>query len=297
MNNLSKKLFLLIILGGAIIVFSGVYIFKQSQTTPKITISSPEKEEVWHTKSTHMISWETKNISTSSKISISLRRIPPPALQIEGQEFDPIVFVNLENTGNISWTISDMYPTGTYILDINSYNSIPVTDVISAESAPFKIFNPNKINETFDWGVYINNEEGYTFKYPKDWNSTTNKYNSKNSLFGPEATNESGHGGVEFLGNLSSDQSLKDFIKEFNSGIEGGSITETETLINNKNVIVSILPKASIEPIEIKSVSFEKDGKVFNMYLIYKTDFAQYPEDKDRLNTFNHMLSTFDFTY
>jgi membrane-bound inhibitor of C-type lysozyme len=71
--------------------------------------------------------------------------VPPPPLQTEGQEFDPIVFVNLDNMGSIEWTISDMYPTGTYVVSVNSYASIPITDVIAGESAPFQITHEQAI--------------------------------------------------------------------------------------------------------------------------------------------------------
>ncbi|MFA5386266.1 MAG: hypothetical protein WC297_01120 [Candidatus Paceibacterota bacterium] len=148
---------------------------------------------------------------------------------------------------------------------------------------------------TANWKIYKNTEGGYLFKYPTEWNAITNKYNSKNSLFGPGATNESGYGGVEFTGVISFGQSLKDFVRTFNLGVEGGSASETEATINGQTVIISILPKAATEPTEAKSVSFENNGKVFNMYLMYKTNFIQYPEDGQRLNIFNQMLSTFNF--
>jgi len=150
-------------------------------------------------------------------------------------------------------------------------------------------------DETADWQTYKTEEGGYLFKYPKEWNAVTNKYNSKNVLFGPGATSESGYGGVEFYGTLSPGQSLNDFVKEFNLGVEAGSISETETTINGQIAIISILPKASTEPTEVKSVSFEKDGKIFNMYLMYKTNFTQYPEDEQRLTIFNQIISTFKF--
>ena len=150
-------------------------------------------------------------------------------------------------------------------------------------------------DQTAGWQIYQNEDGGYSFKYPKEWNAVTNKYNSKNALFGPGATSESGYGGVEFNGTLLAGQSLKDFVKEFNSGVESDSISETETTINGQTVIISTLPKASIEPTETKSVSFEKDSKAFNMYLMYKTNFTQYPEDQQRLTIFNQMLSTFKF--
>jgi len=144
-----------------------------------------------------------------------------------------------------------------------------------------------------DWKTYTNEDGGYSFQYPKEWNAVTNKYNSKNALFGPGATNESGYGGVEYMGTLLPGQSLKDFIKEFNKGIEAGSTSETTAIINEQDVVISILPKASMEPTQAKNFSFEIDSKVFGMYLMYKTNFDQYPEDEQRLNTFNQMIATF----
>jgi len=152
-----------------------------------------------------------------------------------------------------------------------------------------------KKDKTADWKTYKNEEGGYMLKYPKEWNAVTSKYNSKNAFFGPGATSESGYGGVEYVGNLSPGQSLLDFVKEFNRAVEAGSVSETETTINEESVVISILPKAAIEPTEVKNVSFEKNGEVFNVYLMYKTDFTKYPEDKQRLDIFNQMLSTFRF--
>ena len=130
------------LIGAVIIVGGGLYIWKthdQSPTTPEIAITSPQTGDDWMIGSTHAITWATKNIPAENKISITIRRVPPPPLQTEGQEFDPILFTNLANTGTVDWTIADQYPTGTYVLGISSYKSIPVTNPISAESAPFQI--------------------------------------------------------------------------------------------------------------------------------------------------------------
>jgi membrane-bound inhibitor of C-type lysozyme len=144
-----------------------------------------------------------------------------------------------------------------------------------------------------DWKTYTNEDGGYSFQYPKEWNAVTNKYNSKNALFGPGATSEGGYGGVEYTGTLLPSQSLEDFIKEFNKGIEAGSTSETAATINGQSVITSILPKAAMEPTEVKSVGFEIGGEVFSAYLMYKTNFDQHPEDEQRLTIFNQMLATF----
>lgn len=101
---------------------------------PSIALISPNGGEMVKEKTTFHIKWETRNIPASNKISITIRRMPPPPLPEEGQEFDPIVFVNLENTGSKDWTVSDIYPEGNYILGITSYTSTPVTNPISDES-------------------------------------------------------------------------------------------------------------------------------------------------------------------
>lgn len=156
-------------------------------------------------------------------------------------------------------------------------------------------YQGSQTDETVGWKTYTNEEGGYLFKYPKEWNAATNKYNSENALFGPGATGESGYGGVEYVGTLLPGQSLQDFVKKFNKGIEAGSISETTVIINEQNAVISILPKAATEPTEVKSVSFEVDGKVFNVYLMYKTNFVRYEEDGQRLAIFNQILTTFKF--
>ena len=153
-----------------------------------------------------------------------------------------------------------------------------------------------KINKTADWETYTNENAEYSFQYPKDWNAATNKYNSKNALFGPGATDESGYGGVEYVGKLSANKSLINFVNDFNSKVEGYSGSESEYASINGDVVISTLVKASLEPTRVKIVSFEKNGNVFNMYLVYKTNFTQYPEDEQRLNVFNQMVFTFKST-
>jgi len=121
---------------------AGLYAWMTYTYTPAVAaiiVVSPKGGEAWDAGSTHTISWTTSGIPSSDKISVTIRRIPPPPLQIEGQEFDPIVFTDLPNTGNAAWTISDMYPSGTYVLGLNAYESVPITNEISAESAEFTL--------------------------------------------------------------------------------------------------------------------------------------------------------------
>ncbi len=147
------------------------------------------------------------------------------------------------------------------------------------------------------WQTYQNEEGGYSFKYPNEWDAATNKYNPQNALFGPGATEESGIGGVEYEGVLVPGQTLSIFVKKFNEGVESGSVSETETAINGNNVVISVLPKASlVDPMEAKSVSFADNNEVFNVYLMYKTNFDKYPEDRQNLAIFDQILSTLKFT-
>jgi hypothetical protein len=140
------KKFLLLLVLIVIISALGVVIYWRQKNMakisvqPSITLLSPNGEVVLKEGSTYTIKWRTQNIPATNKISINIRRVAPPPLPAEGQEFDPIVFINLENTGSKDWTVSDMYPEGNYILGINSYASIPITNVISDESdAVFRI--------------------------------------------------------------------------------------------------------------------------------------------------------------
>ncbi len=136
------KLYLLILLVALAAIF-GSYYFLRKGSNPSliqsIRVISPTSGDVVKSGTVQTIQWVSENVPTSNKIAVTIRRIPPPPLQEEGQEFDPIIFTNLPNTGSKEWTVSDMYPEGTYILGITSYVSVPVTNPITAESGEFSI--------------------------------------------------------------------------------------------------------------------------------------------------------------
>lgn len=136
MNRATVLLIALILLAG------GVWYWRPAQIPPSITITTPAGGESWQSGEDHIISWTTHGVPASDKISVTIRRIPPPPLQEEGQEFDPILFTDLPNTGSTTWKISPMYPNGTYVLGIHAYESVPITTTISSESAPFSITHP-----------------------------------------------------------------------------------------------------------------------------------------------------------
>ncbi len=129
----------------ALAVIIGVFYVFRGEQVASVQVLAPRSGDVIDTGSTQTITWSTKHIPASDKISIAIRRIPPPALPEEGQEFDPIIFIDLPNTGSKKWLVSHMYPDGTYVIGVTSYASVPVTNPISAESAPFRIHNTGAV--------------------------------------------------------------------------------------------------------------------------------------------------------
>jgi hypothetical protein len=193
-----KKILLTLIVVVIIFALGGVIYWQYNRMTvksaePSITVIFPNGGEVLIEGSTYTIKWETKNIPAGNKISITIRRVAPPPLPSEGQEFDPVVFINLDNTGSKEWTVSDVYPEGNYILGINSYASIPITNPISDESdAVFHI-----VKNQFGGEVYTNTQYGFSFSLPASWKGysivndqwTGNPNNSQGgqeAIYGPE---------------------------------------------------------------------------------------------------------------
>ncbi|MFA7142232.1 MAG: Ser-Thr-rich GPI-anchored membrane family protein [Candidatus Paceibacterota bacterium] len=148
-----KKIFYIIII---VLVLVFTCLFLQNQNSASLTLISPNGGEVLEAGSTYTIKWSSKNIPTDNKISISIRR---EATATEGQEFDPLIFFDLDNTGSVEWTVSNMYPEGDYLLSIASYSFMPVADPLIDESdAPFQIV---KLSQT-----YFNEDFEYSLNYP-----------------------------------------------------------------------------------------------------------------------------------
>jgi hypothetical protein len=132
---------------------------KPSSAPASITVTSPSGGETWQPGETHPISWVARGVPANDKISVTIRRIPPPPLAEEGQEFDPVIFTDAPNTGSTTWKISPMYPDGVYVLGLHAYESLPITNGVSAESAQFTIMHP-KLDENLyplysgaEWGA------------------------------------------------------------------------------------------------------------------------------------------------
>jgi len=129
---------ILLILSLSYVVF---YQISKISTQPSLILLYPNGGEEIEVGSIVNIKWKTKNIAPENKISITIRKNNINE-NIEGQEFDPILFINLDNDGNEDWLVSDMFKTGDYILEINSYESLPITNSISDESNnAFNILN------------------------------------------------------------------------------------------------------------------------------------------------------------
>ncbi|HUY62342.1 MAG TPA: hypothetical protein VMV50_00920 [Candidatus Paceibacterota bacterium] len=142
-DNPDRRFPTIIIVVVILAALAGLYAWTaRAPTVASIAVTSPAGGETWQPGETHTIAWTTRGIPATDKISVTIRRIPPPPPQTEGQEFDPIVFTNLPNTGSTTWTISPMYPGGTYVLGVSAYESVPVTNPVSAESAEFTITHP-----------------------------------------------------------------------------------------------------------------------------------------------------------
>lgn len=112
------------------------------RVSPSLVVTSPSGGEVWQAGEEHTLTWRSVKVPDTYHIAVSIRRVPPPPQREEGQEFDPIVFTDLANTGSTTWAISPMYPDGTYVLELHAYKSLPITEDISAESGQFTISHP-----------------------------------------------------------------------------------------------------------------------------------------------------------
>lgn len=111
----------------------------QSSSSAVVLVTAPKSGETVTGGSTYTINWTAENVPAENKIAISIRRVIPTGEQQEGQEFDPVLFTNLENTGSKEWTVGNSYPAGTYILGVRSYPADTAKESFSAESGEFSI--------------------------------------------------------------------------------------------------------------------------------------------------------------
>ncbi len=113
--------------------------FNPGTAKTHISIEAPASDIILTEGASTTIRWTSENVPAGYKVAISIRRIPPPPLQEEGQEFDPLVVTDIPNSGNYEWKVSEMYPPGNYVLGISAYEKTPVTNPVSSESGPLTI--------------------------------------------------------------------------------------------------------------------------------------------------------------
>ena len=142
------KIFSLLVLTMTVCGIYFAFTYKTARyASQSITLLSPNGGESWLIGSTQTIKWGSQNLPSGNKIAVNIRRIPPPPLQNEGrefepigQEFDPIIFTNLENTGSVDWHISNTYPPGNYYLRVRSYSITPEgSDYSDVNDRPFSM--------------------------------------------------------------------------------------------------------------------------------------------------------------
>jgi hypothetical protein len=132
------------------------------------------------------------------------------------------------------------------------------------------------IDETADWKTYKNEE--YSFKYPAIWKVSVSKYNDKNSLFGPEANDRSGLGGVEVFSNFSS-------IENFLAGSEAEYTEKVDIVVDN---LLGIKASYVAAPARGgQQIALLKDGNIYNIFINSKNE--------NDLMLFEQLISTFKF--
>jgi len=130
-------------------------------------------------------------------------------------------------------------------------------------------------------GRYKNEILGYSFDYPKEWKVLTNKNVYTDCLFGPNATADSGLGGVEvreyagdldsYLGYLEKNVDIKYIVKQRTSmeGYEGVEVEYEGFPVSGCGFII------------------KKDDKIYNVYLNSK--------DSEKVIIFYQIVASFKF--
>lgn len=157
-----KKTFMVLVL--LLVLIAAGWLYWKDKTTVSLNLLFPNGGEVLEKGSVYTIKWDSRNIPADDLVSISIRRLAPPPLPTEGQEFDPLIFFDLANTGQVEWLVDEMYPAGNYLLSIATYPTRPINDPIIDESdAIFQIVGASS-NE--NWLTYRNETFGYSLNYP-----------------------------------------------------------------------------------------------------------------------------------
>jgi len=143
------------LLVGLAILGVGIYFYTRTEVTPTIVVVSPSNGATLMAGSPYQIVWQTESIPDDYLVSVVLRRISPPPSE-EGQDFDPVLFTNLANTGVVEWIPPSSLIDGTYVIEVNGYESLPMTNPVLGTSEPFRIEQERLIGgDTDDHGCLI----------------------------------------------------------------------------------------------------------------------------------------------
>ena len=127
--------------------------------------------------------------------------------------------------------------------------------------------------------AFTNADGKYSFDIPASWNAVVNQYNSKNSLFGVNATSSSGLGGVE-ISNFAG--TLNELLDSMEQEIDVKFLTRENITINGVSGIKTQHKSSSANGY---SVLLKSGNQVFNIYINSK--------DKNDLELFNKLVASF----
>jgi len=130
---------------------------------------------------------------------------------------------------------------------------------------------------TADWKIFTHPTYKYQFKYPPSWSAIVNQNASANTLFGLNATSQSGIGGVEI-------REIPTEPQNFHNLTQSKVINSTQLTING---ISGYKMKYSNIVSGTDFVFKNNDGLIYNIYIN--------SDDSNDLAIFNQILSTFKF--
>jgi len=162
--------------------------------------------------------------------------------------------------------------------------------------------NPKPLsNETDDWATYINNEYGYSIKYPKGWRTQDEQEEDRGGisfareLFPDEVTTEEDFGKLGYQINTMAGAddtlntlSIVEWVKKAN-WIRSRSEYKEENVIVDNNSAVKVC--AFREDFPGCSIFIAKDANIYVLELIYYNGSISTEADK----VFGQMVSTFAF--
>ena len=125
--------------------------------------------------------------------------------------------------------------------------------------------------------LFANPQGGYQFNIPSGWKVAINQYNAKNSLFGPDATDAAGLGGIEIFPGQTS-------ISAFMNGVSAKYSATSSATIDGAS---GLRAQYTSFPMSGTEIVFIKDGALYNIYINSKN-----PAD---LAAFDAIVASFRF--